>query len=71
MKRYKSLFKEEFPLNYKQGMFLKNIIEEYLIDIGKEEKRKEAFTIILHAISNHKLDFDKDKILLFLQKKYN
>ena len=70
MKRYKPLFKEEFPFNYQQGMLLKHIIEEYLIEIGKEEKKKEAFVTITHAIANHKLDFSKDDVLLFLKKKY-
>jgi len=70
MKRYKPLFKEEFPFNYKQGMLLKHIIEEYLTQIGKEEKKKEAFVNITHALDTHKLEFDKGEILLFLQKKY-
>ena len=70
MKRYKPLFKEEFPINYKQGMLLKHIIEEYLTQIGKEEKKKEAFVNITHALDTHKLDFGKEDILLFLKKKY-
>ena len=70
MKRYKPLFKEEFPFNYQQGMLLKHMIEEYLTQIGKEEKKKEAFVAVAHAMSNHKLDFGKEDILLFLKKKY-
>jgi len=70
MRRYKPLFKEDFPFNYKQGMILKQIIEDYLTEIGKIDKRKQAFVDVAHAISSHKFDFSEANVLLFLKKKY-
>ena len=67
MKRYIPLF-ESFPITPKQAYYIKELVDEFVIETHSKKDRQELFVKIIDALAKHKLKYDNQEILKYLKK---